>query len=442
MEDRPHHSPRASAREPFALNPWLRLRLVALGLSLVTLVSHPATAAGGWGDMLPGLGDLMPTVDVTLTHPPSLGLDIDRVAFAPGKGRCVGEFVDLLMSRFIDNGVKVIERERMKQLLDEHDLSISGYIDPEDAIAMGQLLGPAALIFVEETRCDVDKSQRYETFQNKDGNSYRVYYAKTEVSFGASLRIVALESGRVFTAKTFDATQEEVVKGRNQCPAYPPEHGPQRLAVHWAAEQAHRMFFPWTETKELRFFKGKKCNLTLAYRMLQIGDLEGAAEQSEQSLEQCEQDPRVKPKTLARAHYNLGMSRFIQGDHQGALEHLEKAHRIKPGPRIREAVLECKQAEKESLEMQQFESRIATSPTVPSPAAPPRAFAQAGPSREDAYDRPPAIEGQDDRAQDRPAPQDQRSVMARLEELDALLAKGLIGAEAYEAKRNEILEDL
>lgn len=402
--------------------------LLAATLTLATCATSPLTASGsGWGSLV---DDLIPSVSVTLTHPPSLGLAIDKVAFAESPGRCLGAFVDQLIGRFIENDIEVIERERLDQLLAERDLSISGYVTQEDAIAIGEFLGPSALIFVEENRCATDKSQTQRKFRDRDGNTHRIYYSKTEVNFSASLRIVALETGRIFTAKTFDATRSEVAEGRNSRPPYPPEHGPQSSAIESAAEQARRMFFPWTEVKELRYFKDKKCALALAYRMLQIGDVEGAIAQSELNLEQCKNDPKTKPKTLARAHYNLGMARFLIDDHKGALEHLETAHRIKPGPRIREAVLECKRAEKEWQEMRQYESRVALQDVAPA-------------RRPSLDDLPPTAPPGDTAHGDLGAPgSEMRTVEQRLTDLEALFEKGLIDEALYRAKRLEILEDL
>ena len=55
------------------------------------------------------------------------------------------------------------------------------------------------------------------------------------------------------------------------------------LALASAVEETHRMFFPWTEVRELTFFNGKKgqckkgqCDLKPAYQALKFGDQERA----------------------------------------------------------------------------------------------------------------------------------------------------------------------
>lgn len=61
-------------------------------------------------------------------------------------------------------------------------------------------------------------------------------------------------------------------------PEYPSEFEVMDLALASAVEETHRMFFPWTEVRELTFFNGKKgqCDLKPAYQALKFGDQERA----------------------------------------------------------------------------------------------------------------------------------------------------------------------
>jgi tetratricopeptide (TPR) repeat protein len=177
------------------------------------------------------------------------------------------------------------------------------------------------------------------------------------------------------------------------------------------------MFFPWSEMRSLRYYKDDKCNLQTAYQLLKIGDVEGAAEQSKKNLEYCKSQPKIKPKTLARAYYNLGMSHFMRDEHDEALELFEQAYRLKSGSRIQETILECKRAKAEAAKMREYESRMALAETNKSASI---AHPAAGKVEE-------AAEG---------------TIGDRLRQLEDLRRQGLVSDEEYELKKKEILADL
>ncbi len=387
------------------------------GVVLSVFLLLASVGPGNAQDPLRGIADMfMATVDVTLHHPPNLGLTVETIAFARSTGECSEEFVHGLIEDFVANGVDVVERERIEDMLEEIDLSASGLIDPDDAVSLGRILGPSALIFVDTMRCDVVPKREWKTVRTKDG-SYTIYYATTEVHFKSSLRIVNLATGRIFTAKTVEKNPSRTAQSKEGYPSYPSEYELRDAALHGATVEVHRMFFPWTETRSLRYFKGKKCDLEAAYQMLRIGDVEGAAEQSAKNLELCLSQSKVKPKTLARAYYNVGMSHFMRNKYDKALENLEKAYQLKSGSRITETILECKRAKKVAAEMRSYETRTAQAQREdddPSPFA--------GPSV--------------------PASEEPPSIAERLQQLKELHQQGLLSQEEYEAKREEILKEL
>ena len=364
--------------------------------------------------------DLIPTVDVTLEHPPSLGLTVDTVAFAEARGECADEFVNALIEDFVHNNVNVVERQRLKEVMEEIDFSVSGYIDQDDAIALGRILGPSALVFVEVQRCATDQKRSSESYKTTQGGYATQYYATTESHFKSAVRVVDLATGRIFSAKTVEKSESRTAKSTSGYPDYPSAYDLHDLVVRGATIQVHRMFFPWIETQSLRFFKDDKCNLKNAYQLLKIGDIEGASIQSAKNLEECKSQPKVKSKLLAHAYYNLGMTHFLEGEHDEALKLFEEAYRLKSGSRIEETILECKRAQQEAENMRRFETRMELA-----------AGAERGPG---------ALSKEPDSSGSQAADQD--PVEERLRSLQSLLEKGLIDEEEYQTKREEILADL
>lgn len=380
-------------------------RIVRSTLVIFVLMT-PGGAAATW------LDELVATVDVQLEHPPDLGFTIDRIAFAGATGECSGEFVDSLISTFVDNGVEVVERERLEELLESIDFSASGYVRSEDAVALGQILGPSALVFLDVQRCTEEQDRSSKSYKTKNGTRY-TYLATTTAYFKSSLRIVDVASGRIHSSKVVEATRSETNKSSDGYPEYPSKYDLHDAAIGGATVQVHRMFFPWVESRELRFFKDSKCGLKEAYRMVQIGDYEGAAALSGSNLEQCKAQPKTKPKLLARAHYNAGLTRFMQSEHDAALAYFEQAYRIKPGDRMREAVNTCKHAIQLRADMQAYEERLA--------------------ERQNGGGSQLAVR--------QPGPE-ATSVKERLRQLEGLFKEGLLTEEEYQAKRAEIVAEL
>jgi len=359
-----------------------------------------------------------PDVEVTLNHPPGLGLQVDRIAFKPMRGKCSDEFTNVLIEDFVQAGMTVIDRQRINAVLDELDLGASGYIDSATAAKIGSLIGPSALVFVNVHRCAAEQNRSHKTTKTKDG-SYTTYYATTTGFFKGSLQVVDLSTGKIFTAKTVEGQRQLQNYSNDGYPEYPSSFEAIDQAMGQGRVQVSRLFFPWTERRQLVFFDNKKYGFKDAYQRLKIGDVEGALELSHASLEACENDPKAKAKYQYRAYYNVGILYFIQGEHQNALDFLDKAYRIKSVAIVKQALMECRRAMALEEEMRRSEERteIAQAGFEPQAAAPPPARSVEPAQGEESLD----------------------NLEARLAKLKSLYEKGLITLEDYEKKKAEIL---
>lgn len=352
------------------------------------------------------LGFGNPSVYVTVEHPPGLGLDVDRVAFLPQDDECATELANDLVEIFLHEGLNVLEREQLEAILLEHNITRAFYVDPETAVELGHILGATAFIFVEIQRCVVDKNR----IVDGEGD-YRTYKSITEGFLRGSVRVVDLRTARVFSAKSLEENHREENKDGDRYPEHPSPYAVHDAMLEKAAYSVYKMFFPWKERRKLVFFDDGKCDLKTAFRMLQIGDLGTAEEQSRSNVATCQGSPDAKNKVKARAHYNLGMTLLLQENYDEALEQLETAFRLKPGKAMQQAIQECKRARRLSEEMSRYEVASGRGATTDTGEEEPQIAADDG------------IEG-------------------RLAKLKSLWERGLISDEEYEAKKTEILSDL
>lgn len=365
-----------------------------------------------------------PKVEVEMTHPPGFPLTLERAAVVPRGGECVGELVEAVISLFSEQGVELLDRENFEAILAEQDLGISGLVSPESAVEMGKLMGSAVLVMVNTQRCDEQQRHSRDSYKNViTGQSGYKYYSKTEGFLKGSVRVVDLATGRIFASQPVEGRSLLVHDSVEGYPEFPSTYDARDGALRQAVIDVHRMFFPWHERKELYFFNDDECDLRSAFKLMEIDDIAGAAEQSAANLEACK-TAAVKPKFLARAYYNLGMARLLQSRYDEALELLGEAYRRDGGDIIAESISEARRARQLSADMTRLEGAAEIGTVV---AANPRASAMAA-------GVVPASAA--------PGGSDPGSPESRLQKLDELLAKGLITREEYEKKRGEILSEI
>jgi hypothetical protein len=386
---------------------------------LVSLAGLPAQAQF-WDSLI------NPDVQVTLTHPPTLGLKVSRVAFAPTTGRGAEDLVAACIADLAASEIEILDRSNTEKVLGEQKFTNSGLVDEKAAVEMGRLLGAGVMLFVKVNRLKakhLDLQATAPAWTDKEGNVHpavTTYTSKTQVEFNASIQAVDMATGRVFTQQRIavaPALERSSTQGR---PEFPSDTDVLELAMGSARTQVHRMLLPWTEQRKLIFYDDKDYGMKEAYRRLQLNDAGGALAKSLEALEAARADPKVKPKYLGRTNYNVGMCHFIKGDYQAALPFLKAARGTDPSHKLFAAAeSECLRAVALQEEMTKVEARSIQ--VDPGPGA-------ASPRVEPATTSKPAA-GAD-------------SVEERLRRLEDLRRKGLLTPEEYREKKAQILKDL
>ena len=336
----------------------LKVKKVLLVLLLGTVIISNVTAQGfdSWSN---------PQIYVDISHPPGLGLIIDKVAFNTATGNCSDQIIDALISDFVNNGVEVIDRNNLENILSEHDLNLSGYVDRSSAVSIGKIIGPSALLTVKVLRCKTEiKDNLYVDEKKYNGETksnyvVRAYIARTTVHLKASIQTTDLTTGRIFSARVLEYSPSFENKSYKGRPEAPSEFEVQETAFKYLTSDVHKMFFSWTENTALYFFDDKKGNLKAAFKALKVGNNAQAFELSQKNLEFCKNSTDIKDKILAHAYYNLGMMYFIQNDYDKAIEYFQESQKIRPGQIVTDALSECNKAKVLAEEMQKVDDNAA-----------------------------------------------------------------------------------
>ena len=283
-------------------------------------------------------------VVVTMTHPPSLRLDIQRVAIKGAGGPCVDEVLTDLADQFLDNGVEVLDRANTETILSEIDFGASGYVNRDTALHLGELLQADALVLVKGHYCKTEHRRDSNSYTDKKGVRHTTYRVYTDGHFKVGVQIIDFMTGRLYESEIVEGRSIASNSSSDGYPSYPSKVDARNRAIADGMARLARMFFSWQERREFVFFDNKKLGLREAANLVRIGEYREALARARISADTAETSPKVKSKLKARARYNLGMCHFILGEHDQALTHLTRAYQISSTKVFREAVLECKRS--------------------------------------------------------------------------------------------------
>ncbi len=384
----------------------------------VLMVAMPAQAQF-WSELA------NPKVEVTLVHPPGLGLKVERLAFAPSRDLNSRELADALTADLVQGRqVEVVDRAHLDAVLKEQELGASGYVEPATIAKLGRLLGPSVLVIVNVNRSDVSRNQASKEERSTDHKTKQevVRLKRTSITsldFSATVQVVDLSTGRVFGAQRLEDAPSLSNSSYEGFPAYPRDSDVRRLAFETAKVKVLRMLLAWSEVRKLTFFDDDAFGMAKAHERLKAGDLRGALNLALDGLEQSKRDQGQKPKYYPRAHYNVGIIRVIQGQYEEALPYLRAALDMQSDASIFQTALkECQEAIALQDALRQSERRPERSEPIPA-----RAESRPFPSN--------------------PAPTaGKASPEERLQKLQELYKKGLLDKKEYDAKKTEILKEL
>jgi tetratricopeptide (TPR) repeat protein len=322
-----------------------------------------------------------PSTSVLLNHPPNLGLKVNKIVFNQATGECADQIVNELISLFVSNNVEVIDRDNLTAILREQNFSWSGYVDQSTALSIGKIIGPSAMITAKVLVCQSSLTRSYKDHERSEKDKSgkvrkwmeRMHYSTLKVNIKVSLQTVDLTTGRIFAAKIFDASQSETTQAEGGEPVPPDEYQLKEKAFLSLTKEVEPLFFPWTETVTVAFFKDKidRKGSKSAWDALKVSNYQGAIDLAMQYLEWCEDvnnftnkkgkvDEKDRVESLSHAYYNCGVMCFILNDYDTALQYLKKAQEFMPADKyIADAINDCNKAKSLTEANQRIDNRNA-----------------------------------------------------------------------------------
>lgn len=273
----------------------------------------------------------------------------------------------------VDGGrFQTFERSKLEDLLGERDFQKSDNVDPATATRL-KLAGVDALVFGSVDVYSVDDQTgvtkvttevgtgEYETTQEK-GRDGKVHEVKTEIkktvlvdrgyvlregTMGVTFRMANVGTGEIVAIRT------ETVNFSQRCWSDERQNLPTKDAVldDLASRVSARFLAriqPQTVVRSVAFEKNDDPNTEVGIRYAQAGLWDKAAG--------ALRSVAVASPSVASAHYNLGLTYDALGDHDAAIDSIERAIALEPKDKYIHALAALRRSAEDSEALRQQQS--------------------------------------------------------------------------------------
>lgn len=132
-----------------------------------------------------------------------------------------------------DPFIKVVDRDNLQQILDEQKLGLSGVVDENTAVTVGELMGAKAIVTGTVLNFDVNTGrlssanrEGYESYQVKKYNeaeqkyfyetkykksSYKEYYNESKAMISFQFKMISLQTGEVMLTKIIEREEKDAI---------------------------------------------------------------------------------------------------------------------------------------------------------------------------------------------------------------------------------------
>lgn len=270
----------------------------------------------------------------------------------------------MLTSRLFESKFfRLVERERVLQILEEHKLAMAGVVDAATAKEVGRLLGVDALIFGEVTAYSLEPDQvgtekverkvgtgQYRTVR-RGNKEVREEIMKTVLvdqeyrirrgAVGVTFRMVKVETGELLAVKSNTKSYDsgKVVAGRG---TLKPREQILKDLLSGVVEEFARQIAPYVVVERRPIEKGKGM-MTVGRKYAQRGLWAEARDAFAQAVAGQPRD--------AAAHYNLGLALEVLSDWDKAEAEYQRAIRLQAKDIYLDALARVRTARQEAARL-------------------------------------------------------------------------------------------
>lgn len=300
------------------------------------------------------------------------GIRTLAIADFQGQNRSGSQIATMLQSHLLETKhFNILERDKLRRVLDEQNLGMSGVVDEATAIEVGRLLGVDALIFGEVTTYRVEPDERgtekvdrqvgtgkYEMVDQKNIFTGKTKKVKKEImktvlvdqhykirrgTVAINYRAVSVKTGELLAVHSDSKSYNsgKVVEGSRQT-LLPQGQILSSLSKDISKAFVHKIA-PHFDA-ETRYVESGKDKIGTGKKFAESGLWPEAKEMWEQAI--------VEYPKEAAGFYNLGVACEIEGDFDQAESFYKQAVGVKASKRYMESIQRIRKAREEKKKLQ------------------------------------------------------------------------------------------
>lgn len=308
------------------------------------------------------------TVPVVVTHPAEFNLrGKNEIVIGEFKGPHAAEIVSRVKQHIAQcNTIQLIDRSHLAHTMKELKLSQSDLVDPQKRRKLGRLLTGSLLIMGEVLEYGYDENVIREVqtcYKDKKKYSCLRYTRSGSARVSVSFDLIDIETGEVLAPKVTNCRRKRVTTRIDGTPAHIDHRSLLAQCSNQVAGEFAHMIVPWQETVRTVFYKDKNLPmLETGVQYARIGDWDKAIDMFTQAIEYAAGHEKVKPKTEAKARWDLGLAYKFTQRFDEAIEQVTKAFELSGDGDYLAEIRNIEQARKEYHRLKQQQSPSTTHP--------------------------------------------------------------------------------
>jgi tetratricopeptide (TPR) repeat protein len=298
-------------------------------------------------------------VPIKVTHPAEINMaQYKQIAISDIRGNMGQAFADELKNRLIEsNHFKVVDRSSMNQIMKELKLSQSDLADSANAVKLGKLMSASALIagHTEGKYKEKRSSSRETCYRDKQKYACTYYYRKGRYSTSGSIDVIDVQTGEIIRSKVLNAAYQDSTSAVDDTPPAIDKDSLISAALSKNLNTFMKAITPWDEVVQVPFVKdGDIPELERGINQAKLGELQEAVRIFAGAAKSAESNSKIKPDTIAKAYWDLGLAHEYLFDYDNAIVAFKKAYVLNPED---DYIREIRNAKKLKIERKKLEDQ-------------------------------------------------------------------------------------
>jgi len=271
-----------------------------------------------------------------------------------GEGTHASDISDGITTRLVQsNSFEVLDRQNLQKILDEHQLTMEGLVDPNGSAELGKFIGSAVLVF-GRVQADQYKEEvtRDKPWTDKDGGYHQTVRRSGQYDLSVHLQVVDIQSSKILGVKDIPVSNTTQTTADNREPEQISVDNLYTSALQNICDNFMKLVASYDVQVAAEFETDKELpEVENAVAQFKIGESGEAVKILEGVSKKDFTDPKIKAKAI----YNLGLAQLYSGFYDEASENLKKAYGLNASSRYEAAIQQCKneKAQADKLKAQQ-----------------------------------------------------------------------------------------